>query len=148
MRKLHTVFYSNCTILYPTNSAQKFTFSIAHAVHFLHILTNSHYFLFFLVVPIQMDVTQNQQRSGQSLIWDFSVNRNFVLFFFFPQWGLLSVLSKLCSGYLYSIQSLKSKAKAFDSVNHNKLENSSRDGNSRPRYLPPEKSVCRSRSNS
>ena len=98
LRKLHTVFYSICTILYPTNSAQKFTFSIAHAVHFLRILTNSHYFLFFLVVPIQMDVTQNQQRFGQSFIWDFSVNRNFVLFFFFPQWGLFSVLPKLCSG--------------------------------------------------
>ena len=31
---------------------------------------------------------------------------------------------------------------------HNKLENSSRDGNTRPSDLPPEKSVCRSRSNS
>ena len=39
-------------------------------------------------------------------------------------------------------------AKAFDCVAHNKLENSSRDGNTRPPYLPPEKSVCRSRSNS
>ena len=29
--------------------------------------------------------------------------------------------------------------------NHNKLENSSRDGNTRPSDLPPEKSVCRSR---
>ena len=38
--------------------------------------------------------------------------------------------------------------KAFDCVNHNKLDNSSRDGNTRPLYLPPEKSVCRSRSNS
>ena len=28
-------------------------------------------------------------------------------------------------------------AKAFDCVDHNKLENSSRDGNSRPPYLPP-----------
>jgi len=27
-------------------------------------------------------------------------------------------------------------------------ENSSRDGNTRPHYLPPEKSICRSRSNS
>ena len=39
-------------------------------------------------------------------------------------------------------------AKAFDYVDHNKLENSSRDGNARPPYLPPEKSVCRSGSNS
>ena len=39
-------------------------------------------------------------------------------------------------------------AKAFDCVDHNKLENSSRDGNTRPSYLPPEKSVFRSRSNS
>ena len=38
--------------------------------------------------------------------------------------------------------------KAFDCVDHNKLENSSRDGNTRPPDLPPEKSVCRSRSNS
>ena len=28
------------------------------------------------------------------------------------------------------------------------VENSERDGNTRPHYLPPEKSVCRSRSNS
>ena len=34
-------------------------------------------------------------------------------------------------------------AKAFDCVDHNKLENSSRDGNTRPPDLPPEKSVCR-----
>ena len=33
-------------------------------------------------------------------------------------------------------------AKAFDCVDHNKLENSSRDGNTRPTYLPPEKSEC------
>ena len=39
-------------------------------------------------------------------------------------------------------------AKAFDCVDHNKLENSERDGTTRPPYLPPEKSVCRSRSNS
>ena len=39
-------------------------------------------------------------------------------------------------------------AKAFDCVDHKKLENSERDGNTRPPYLPPEKSVCRSRSNS
>ena len=37
-------------------------------------------------------------------------------------------------------------AKAFDCVDHNKLENSLRDRNSRPPDLPPEKSVCRSRS--
>ena len=39
-------------------------------------------------------------------------------------------------------------AKAFDCVDHNKLENSERDGNTRPPDLPPEKSVCRSRNNS
>ena len=38
--------------------------------------------------------------------------------------------------------------KAFDCVDHNKLKNSYRDGNTRPPDLPPEKSVCRSRSNS
>ena len=39
-------------------------------------------------------------------------------------------------------------ARTFDCVDHNKLENSSRDGNTRPPDLPPEKSVCRSGSNS
>ena len=39
-------------------------------------------------------------------------------------------------------------AKAFDCVDHNKLwEILKRDGNTRPPDLPPEKSVCRSRSN-
>ena len=32
-------------------------------------------------------------------------------------------------------------AKAFDCVDHNKVENSSRDGNTRPPDLSPEKSV-------
>ena len=39
-------------------------------------------------------------------------------------------------------------AKTFDYVDQNKLENSSRDGNTKPPYLPPEKLVYRSRSNS
>ena len=34
-------------------------------------------------------------------------------------------------------------AKAFDCVDHNKLENSLKDGNTRPPDLPHEKSVCR-----
>ena len=34
-------------------------------------------------------------------------------------------------------------AKAFNCVDHNKLENSSRDGNTKPPYVPPEKSVYR-----
>ena len=38
-------------------------------------------------------------------------------------------------------------AKAFDYVDHNKLENSSRDGNTKPPDLPLEKPVCRSGSN-
>ena len=38
--------------------------------------------------------------------------------------------------------------KAFDCVDHNKLENSERDGNIRSPDLTPEKSVCWSRSNS
>ena len=33
--------------------------------------------------------------------------------------------------------------KAFDCVDHSKLENSLRDGNTILSYLPPEKSVCR-----
>ena len=39
-------------------------------------------------------------------------------------------------------------AKSFDSVDHNKLENSERDGNTRSPDLPLEKFVCRSGSNS
>ena len=40
-------------------------------------------------------------------------------------------------------------AKAFDCVDHSKnVENSSRDRNTRPPYLPPEKSVYKSRINS
>ena len=38
-------------------------------------------------------------------------------------------------------------AKAFDCVDHNKLENSERDGNTRPPDLPLEKHLCRSGSN-
>ena len=38
-------------------------------------------------------------------------------------------------------------AKAFDCEDHNKLENSERDGNTRPPDLPLEKPVCRSGSN-
>ena len=39
-------------------------------------------------------------------------------------------------------------AKAFDCVDHNKLENSERDGNTRLPDLPLEKSACRLGSNS
>ena len=39
-------------------------------------------------------------------------------------------------------------AKAFDCVDHSKLENSERDGNNRPPDLPLEKPVCISESNS
>ena len=39
-------------------------------------------------------------------------------------------------------------AKAFDCVDHNRLENSERDGNTRPPDLPLEKPVCKSESNS
>ena len=39
-------------------------------------------------------------------------------------------------------------AKAFDCVDHNKLWKILKDGNTRPPYLPPEKPICRSGSNS
>ena len=38
-------------------------------------------------------------------------------------------------------------AKTFGCVDHNKLENSERDGNPRPPDLPLEKPICRSGSN-
>ena len=46
--------------------------------------------------------------------------------------------------YFYFIDYVK----AFDCVDHNKLENSERDGNTRPPDLPLEKSIYRSGSNS
>ena len=46
--------------------------------------------------------------------------------------------------YVYFIDYVK----AFDYVNHHKLENSESDGNPRPPDLPSEKPVCRSGSNS
>ena len=39
-------------------------------------------------------------------------------------------------------------AKAFDCGSQNTGENSERDWNTKPPYLPPKKSICRSRSNS
>jgi len=38
--------------------------------------------------------------------------------------------------------------KDFDCVDHNKLDNSSRDGNTKPPDLPPEKSECSTRRSS
>ena len=38
-------------------------------------------------------------------------------------------------------------AKDFNCVDHNKMWKIQRDGNTKPPYLPPEKPVCRSRSN-
>ena len=51
-------------------------------------------------------------------------------------------------GFQKNIYCFVDYAKAVDCVDHNKLENSSRDGNTRSPYLPLEISVCRSRSNS
>ena len=48
------------------------------------------------------------------------------------------------NNYIYFID----YAKCFGCVDHNKLENSERDGNIRPPDLPLEKPVCRSGSNS
>ena len=39
-------------------------------------------------------------------------------------------------------------AKAFDCVDHKKLENSERDGNTRPPDMPLEKPICKSGNNS
>ena len=38
--------------------------------------------------------------------------------------------------------------KAFDCMDHNKLENSSKVGDTRPPYLSPEKPLCKSKSHS
>ena len=44
--------------------------------------------------------------------------------------------------------SISAFVKVFDCVDHNKLDNSERGGNTRPPDLPLEKLVCRSGSNS
>ena len=44
--------------------------------------------------------------------------------------------------------SISAFVKVFDGVDHNKLDNSERDGNTRPPDLPLEKPVCRSGNNS
>ena len=49
---------------------------------------------------------------------------------------------------IFQARVLEWVAIAFSGVDHNKLENSARDGNTRPPDPPPEKSVCLSRSNS
>ena len=48
----------------------------------------------------------------------------------------------------WSLEIQDHSTSTFDCVDHNKLENSSRDGNTRPPDLPLEKRVCRSGSNS
>ena len=57
-------------------------------------------------------------------------------------------LKKQESSRKTSISALLTMPKAFDCVDHNKLENSERNGNTRPPDLPFEKPVCRSGSNS
>ena len=50
---------------------------------------------------------------------------------------------------IFNILWIIGKAKEFQKnrADHNKLENSSRDRNTRPPYLPPAKPICSSRSN-
>ena len=56
--------------------------------------------------------------------------------------------SKKLESYRKTSISALLTTKAFDCVDHNKLENSERDGNTRPPDLPLEKPICRSGSNS
>ena len=57
-------------------------------------------------------------------------------------------LKKQESSRKTSIFALLTMPKPFDCVDHSILENSERDGHTRPPDLPLEKSVCRSGSNS
>ena len=57
-------------------------------------------------------------------------------------------LKKQESSRKTSISALLTMPKPLTDVDHNKLENSERDGNTRAPDLPLEKSVCRSGSNS
>ena len=54
----------------------------------------------------------------------------------------------MASQLLTSTSVLFDYAKTFDCVDHNKLEDSERDGNTKAPDLPLEKSVCKSISNS
>ena len=75
--------------------------------------------------------------------------------FFCIRWPKLwSMQSKWClyfapwkESYDKPRQCIKKQKHHFHCVDHNKLENSSRGRSTRPSYLPPEKSVCRSKSN-
>ena len=58
------------------------------------------------------------------------------------------IIKKEESSRKTSTSALLTMLKAFDCVRHHKLQNSERDGNTRPSDLPLEKSVCRSGSNS
>ena len=58
------------------------------------------------------------------------------------------IVKKNKSSRKTSISAFIDYLKVFDCVDHNKLKNSERDGNSRPPDLPLEKFVCRSGSNS
>ena len=52
------------------------------------------------------------------------------------EWGAIAFSDKnICFSFI-------DYAKAFDCVDHNKLENSERGGNTRPPDLPPENCVC------
>ena len=68
-----------------------------------------------------------------------------------PWWNYTNILKR--TTFIRIDVSIKARmttsyAKTFDCVDHNKLENSERDGNTRPPELPLEKPVCRSGSNS
>ena len=58
-------------------------------------------------------------------------------------WNIKKAREFQKNSYFYFID----YAKAFDCVDHNKLENSEKDGNTRPPELPLKKPVCRSGSN-
>ena len=65
-----------------------------------------------------------------------------------PAWVPWAKICAQLMNLLKFIQICFDYTKAFNCVITTNMENSSRDGNIRPPDLPPEKSVCRSRSNS
>ena len=58
------------------------------------------------------------------------------------------IIEKQASSRKTSISALLTMPKPLTVWSQQTVENSERNGNTRPPYLPPEKSVCRSRSNS
>ena len=102
------------------------------------------FFFFFLVAPLFLWLQQNMNRELRDVQAGFRKSRGTRDQIANSHWIIKKAREFQKNIYFCFID----YSKAFDGVDHNKLENSSRDGNSRPLHLPLEKPVCRSGSHS